>query len=237
MTIDINKLKLDIGKLGLECDESTLSRFDRFSQLLLEWNQKINLTSITDPNEIITKHFVDSLAVSLVAPVEGNIIDIGTGAGFPGIPLAIMFPDARFTLIDSLAKRIDYLKMVVGDLGLDNVICMHGRAEDLAHLDNFRQSFDLAVSRAVANISVLLEYAIPFVKVNGKFISYKSTDIDDELRNSVSASDILGVSLDDNKTITLPSSEIMRRFLVYRVPKEIDSKYPRKAGKPTKSPL
>ena len=164
-------------------------------------------------------------------------MDVGTGAGFPGIPLKILFPEIKLTLLDSLNKRILFLNEVIYNLGLDNIECVHGRAEDVGHLLEFREQYDLTVSRAVANLSSLSEYCIPFVRVGGKFISYKSGVIDEELSSAKTAIQLLGSEIEEVEKYTLPDSDIQRSLVVIRKEKKLSKKYPRKAGIPGKQPL
>lgn len=236
---DITSFTKGLEELELELSEPQIEQFLKFYELLAEWNKVMNLTGITEYEEVISKHFLDSLL--LVKAYDMNqtesIIDIGTGAGFPGIPLKIVFPQKKFVLLDSLGKRIKFLEVVVDNLGLKNIELIHGRAEDYAKRKEYREQFDLAVSRAVANLASLSEYCIPFVKVNGTFIPYKSGNIQDELEQSEKAVYLLGAKRKDCKELHLPDTDIVRSFVIIEKLKNTSKKYPRKAGMPTKEPL
>lgn len=230
-----DKLKI----LGISLTERQKQQFDRYYELLVEWNKVMNLTGITEYEEVNEKHFVDSL--SIVNAIEMNevntVIDIGTGAGFPGIPLKIAFPHLKIVLLDSLNKRINFLNTVIKELELDDIKTIHGRAEDYAKQQEFREKFDLCVSRAVANLSTLSEYCIPYIKENGMFIPYKSGEIDEEIQNSKNAIRILGGEMKDVLKFQLPGTEIGRSLVLIRKEHCTSKKYPRKAGLPAKEPL
>lgn len=231
----------DLKQWNISLSDEQVNQFILYEKLLLDWNEKINLTSITEHSEILKKHFLDS--VSIVNCIDErsfdnlSLLDLGTGAGFPGIPLKIVFPNLNVTLVDSLNKRIDFLNIVVDRLNLSNVNCVHSRAEDLAKDSLYRERFDFVVSRAVANLSVLSEYCIPFVKVGGKFISYKSGDSLDEINQSRNAIGVLGCSKPKVFSFNLPDSDISRCNVVCEKIKQTESRFPRKAGIPTKKPL
>lgn len=228
-----------MNELGISLTDEMRGQFDRYFELLVEWNKVMNLTGITEYDEVYEKHFLDSLAVVMVQNMKdiSCLIDIGTGAGFPGIPLKIVFPHLRVTLLDSLNKRIKFLNCVIDELGLTDITALHGRAEDFAKKEEYREQYDLCVSRAVANLSTLSEYCIPYVKKNGLFISYKSGDIDEELKKSEKAITILGGKQEEAKKFNLPGSDIGRSLIKIRKIKNTPKKFPRKAGLPAKEPL
>ncbi|MGO5053859.1 16S rRNA (guanine(527)-N(7))-methyltransferase RsmG [Lachnospiraceae bacterium LCP25S3_G4] len=233
------KLKNKLLELDLSLTDKQSEQFDNYYHLINEWNKVMNLTSIVEYDEVVEKHFVDSLSIVKALNINdcGSIIDIGTGAGFPGIPLKIIFPHLDIVLLDSLNKRIKFLDAVIEQLGLTGIKTIHGRAEDFAKQLSYREQFDLCVSRAVANLSTLAEYCLPYVKVGGYFIPYKSGEIDEELNKSKSAINILGSELEEVIKFELPGTEISRSFIKIRKVKKINRKYPRKAGLPSKEPL
>ena len=236
---DITSFQRGLDELNLTLTETQIDQFLKFYELLVEWNKVMNLTGITEYEEVVSKHFLDSLLMVNAYDMSkvSSVIDVGTGAGFPGIPLKIVFPEIKCVLLDSLGKRIKFLDEVVDNLGLNHIELIHGRAEDLAKKEGYRENFDLAVSRAVANLSSLSEYCIPFVKVGGAFIPYKSGNIEDELKTSKKAIGILGGKFLECKELTLPNTEIVRSFVIIDKVKNTSKKYPRKAGLPTKEPL
>lgn len=226
-------------KNEIDLSEEQLEQFQIFYDYMIEMNQVMNLTSITEEDEVILKHFYDSMSIVKYYDFESgeHVIDVGTGAGFPGIPLAILLPEIQFTLMDSLNKRITFLKNVVEKCGLKNVECIHSRAEELAKDEEYREKYDICVSRAVANLSVLLEYCIPFIKKGGKFISYKSISSEDELTDSKNAQNKLCCKLKDNISFELPDTDNKRNFLIFEKFDHTASKYPRNNGIPRKKPL
>ena len=228
-----------LNALGIILTDTQKEQFDKFYELLVEWNKVMNLTGITDYEEVNEKHFVDS--VSLVKAIDikkvDTVIDIGTGAGFPGIPLKIAFPHLKVVLLDSLNKRINFLNAVINELGLKDIKTIHGRAEDYAKQAEYREQFDICVSRAVANLSTLSEYCIPYVKVDGMFIPYKSGEIDEEVQQAKKAIHILGGKLDEVIKFQLPDTEINRSFVKINKIQNTTKKYPRKAGLPAKEPF
>lgn len=233
------KFKQQLSRLNLSLSNEQEQQFHRYYELLVEWNNVMNLTAITEYDQVNEKHFVDSLAIVKAVNIEkiDSVIDIGTGAGFPGIPLKIMFPHLKVVLLDSLQKRINFLNAVIDDLELKNISALHGRAEDYAKKLDYREQFDLCVSRAVANLSTLSEYCIPYIRVGGIFISYKSGSVDEEIFDSKKAITLLGGKVDDIIKFQLPDTEISRSFVKIEKVSETKKKYPRKAGLPAKEPI
>lgn len=236
---NVDKFISGCGTLGITLTEEQIQKFLEYYEMLVEWNSFMNLTAITEFDEVVTKHFVDS--VSLIKALDLSdkltVIDVGTGAGFPGIPLKIVFPDLKITLLDSLNKRVKFLNEVIEKLELKEIEAIHGRAEDAAKSQDLREKFDLCVSRAVANLSTLSEYCLPFVKVGGRFISYKSEKIAEEMKAAEKAVSILGGKYAEQVEFTLPDSDIYRNLFVIEKKKETPKKYPRKAGLPAKEPI
>ena len=226
-------------ELGITLSEEQKTQFLQYYELLVEWNSFMNLTAITEFDQVITKHFLDSLSLVKVCDVEqaGRILDVGTGAGFPGIPLKIMFPKLKMTLLDSLNKRVKFLEEVSSELGLTGITAVHGRAEDFGHDSAYREQFDFCVSRAVANFATLSEYCIPFVKVGGMFVSYKSGTIEEELKQGRNAVKRLGGELEPVIFCTIPGTDVERAFVPVKKISGTGKKYPRKAGMPGKEPL
>jgi len=226
-------------KLNLSYDSVKDERFEKYKELLKEWNQKINITAIKDDEEIYIKHFLDSIIIldKNMEQEKKSIIDIGTGGGFPGLPLKIANNNYSVTLLDSLRKRIDFLSIVIEELELEDVCLIHGRAEDYGQNEDYREQFDICVSRAVAPLNVLSELCLPFVKVGGYFAAYKSENISEEILNSESAVIKLGGRIKDIKEICLPGSEIVRKIIIIEKVISTEKIYPRKAGKPSKDPL
>lgn len=232
----------DLDELHITLSDAQVKQFLIYYEMLIEKNQDVNLTAITDFDEVLKKHFIDSLSLVKACDFSNNdteisLIDIGTGAGFPGIPLKIAFPNLKVTLMDSLNKRVDFLNEVIDKLGLGQIDAIHGRAEDYAKPGQLREKYDLCVSRAVANLSVLAEYCIPYVKVEGKFISYKSEKVTEEIDDARYAIDILGGKIEDQISFTLPDSDMYRSLVVVAKQNETPLKYPRKAGAANKKPL
>lgn len=225
--------------LDIRITDQMLRQFDQYYEILVEWNKVMNLTSITEYDEVICKHFVDSLSIVKVIDMDkvSSIIDIGTGAGFPGIPIKIAFPHIKVTLLDSLNKRVKFLNTVIDELKLNDITAIHGRAEDFARQSGYREQYEVCVSRAVANLATLSEYCLPYVKIGGSFISYKSGDIEAELAQSQKAVTMLGGAVQDTIKFQLPGTDINRSFVVVKKKKETSKKYPRKAGTPAKEPL
>ena len=239
---NLQQFNKDLYSFNITLSDVQIEQFIKYYEMLVEKNKVMNLTAITDFDEVLKKHFVDSLSLVKAydlgsANAEVSLIDIGTGAGFPGIPLKIAFPDMKVTLMDSLNKRVDFLNEVIGTLKLDGIDAIHGRAEDFAKPNQLREKYDLCVSRAVANLSTLSEYCLPYVKVGGKFVSYKSEKIAEELEEAASAISILGGKTEEQIAFTLPDSDIYRNLVVVSKQSETPLKFPRKAGVASKKPL
>ncbi len=254
---EVEKFRQDCRDMGISLSEKQLGQFALFTDLLLSWNEVMNLTAITELPDILQKHYLDSC--SLVKVFHGStvgeesssdsssapnllssqcrLIDVGTGAGFPGIPLAICFPKAEIVLMDSLKKRVDFLNHVIAELGLSNVSAVHARAEELAHNKAYREKFDLCCSRAVADLRVLSEYCIPFLKKDGYFVSYKSEKLEEELPAAEKAISVLGGKVIKQERFSLGEEAQQRVLLVIQKKKETPKKYPRKAGTPAKEPI
>ena len=227
--------------IGVELSDTQVQQFVTYYEMLVEQNKYMNLTAITAYDEVIDKHFIDSISLNKAVNVaeKGHIkvIDVGTGAGFPGIPLKIAFPELEITLLDSLNKRVNFLNEVIAALKLENIHAMHGRAEDFGRNPEYREAYDLCVSRAVAQLATLGEYCMPFVKIGGQFIPYKSGDIKDELKNAQKAIKILGGHLNHVESFKLPETDIERTLVIIDKTGKTGKTYPRKAGKPSKEPL
>ena len=239
--IFVDKMTDGTRELGIALSEQQLEQFYRYYKLLVEWNKIMNLTGITELEEVVSKHFIDSLALVKAVPLQDGRkvsgIDVGTGAGFPGIPLKIAFPNLKITLLDSLNKRIKFLNEVISQLGLQNVETIHGRAEDFGRDAKYREQYDYCVSRAVANAATLSEYCLPFVKVGGAFIPYKSGKIDEELEQGTKAIESLGGSIADVIRFELTGADADRSLVVIDKIAKTAKKYPRKAGVPSKEPI
>ena len=241
MKKDFSQLKKDLNEFGIELTAEMEEQFLLYYNMLIEWNSFMNLTAITDFDEVLKKHFTDSVslirAIPDLAEKKYRMIDIGTGAGFPGIPLKIVFPNISVVLLDSLNKRVNFLNEVISKLQLTDITAMHGRAEDFAQNKEYRESFDLCVSRAVANLATLSEYCLPFVKKNGRFISYKSEKVSEEFEVSGKAISVLGGEYENQVTFELPNSDIYRNLFIIKKKSATPGKYPRKAGLPSKEPI
>ncbi|MCR5514979.1 MAG: 16S rRNA (guanine(527)-N(7))-methyltransferase RsmG [Lachnospira sp.] len=230
----------NLKELGVEIDSKQLEQFNQYYETLVEWNEFMNLTGITEYDEVLLKHFVDSLVLDpnkLIKLDKIKLIDVGTGAGFPGLPIKIAFPNVDVVLLDSLNKRIKFLDEVINKLGLENIKTIHSRAEDGGRNKELREQFDIAISRAVANLSSLAEYNLPYVKLGGYFVAMKSGEIDEEAENAKKAIKLLGGQLEKITKFRLPNTDIDRSLVLIKKVKETSKKYPRKAGLPTKEPL
>src|SRR6056297_811845 len=226
-------------KINIQYDEKTINNFEKYKNLIIEWNKKINITSIDSEEEIYLKHFIDSVIIKKYVIIKkgAKTIDIGTGGGFPGIPLKLVDNNMEITLLDSLNKRIKFLEEVVKELDLEDVECIHARAEELGKNKKYREKYDYGFSRAVASLNVLLEYVLPFVKKGGLFIAFKGSNFKDEIQESKNALNILGGEIIDIKEYSLPETDISRSMIVVKKIKDIPKKYPRKPGTPNKKPL
>lgn len=232
-------MKEAANEVGLELTEVQYEQFIKYMRLLQEWNEKINLTAITEDEEVIKKHFIDCIKAFKSDAIKNakKIIDVGTGAGFPGLPIAIMNPNVEVTLLDSLNKRINYLNIVIRELGLKNVITIHSRAEDGARKPELREKFDVATSRAVANMAVLSEFCMPYVKKGGYFVALKGPSIDEELNNGSNAIKILGGELKSIIGVSIEETDLKHNIVEIAKIKSCPKTYPRKAGTITKKPL
>lgn len=232
-----NLIKLYGKEISIEFSDIQIKKFYKYMNLLIEWNEKINLTAITEPKEIIIKHFIDSLTVLKDIKGKNTLVDVGTGAGFPGIPLKIMDEEIKITLLDSLNKRINFLNEVIKELDLRNIDTIHSRVEEAGKNKKYRESFDIATARAVANLATLSEYMLPLVKVGGKSICMKGSEVSEELKNSKKAISILGGEIENIDNFQLPKSDMMRNIVIIKKVKTTPSKYPRKPGTPSKEPI
>ena len=230
------ELEIAAKQIEIELTKEQIEKYYNYMNLLLEWNEKINLTAIIDPKEMILKHFVDSLTIAKYIKDDEKLIDVGTGAGFPGIPLSIVKENTDIVLLDSLNKRINFLEEVKENLKLENITTIHGRAEEFGKNKNEREKYDIATSRAVASLNILLEYLLPLVKVGGKAICMKGSNIE-EIENAKNALEILGGQIEKIEEITLPNSDIKRNIIIVKKVKNTPSKYPRKPGTPSKEPI
>jgi 16S rRNA (guanine527-N7)-methyltransferase len=226
-------------EVGLELTEIQYDQFIKYMRLLQEWNEKINLTAITEDKEVVKKHFIDCIKAFKSGAIKNakTLIDVGTGAGFPGLPIAIMNPEVKVTLLDSLNKRINFLNLVVRELGLENVATIHSRAEDGAQNVELREKFDVATSRAVANMSVLSELCIPYVKLNGYFVALKGPAIEEELKDAQKAMEVLGGELKGKIEYDIEESDLNHNIVEIKKIKKCPKSYPRKAGTVNKNPI
>lgn len=239
MEYNLEKFKSGLNKLKIDLSEQQIQQFLKYYEMLIEKNKVMNLTAITEFEDVVEKHFLDSL--SLIQQIELyqelKVLDLGTGAGFPGIPLKIAFPNLNIVLMDSLNKRINFLNEVIEALQLKNIVAVHGRAEEMARKTEYREKFDLCVSRAVANLASLSEYCLPFVTQGGAFISYKSGEIEEELAQSKKAIFLLGGKIESAKKFRLVETDAERSFVQIKKVKKTPKTYPRKAGTPSKNPI
>lgn len=235
----MEKLEKALSELKIPYSKNSLQCFEQYMEKILKWNENVNLTAILEKDEFILKHYIDSIMICGYDPWQDakRIIDVGTGAGFPGIPLAILYPNKQFVLMDSLGKRIKILKQITEEIGISNVELIHARAEELAQKKEYRETFDLCVSRAVANLSVLSEYCIPFVKIGGYFAPYKTLGATEEINQSKKAISILGGAFEKKSIVKIKGVDLEHQILWIKKQNKTAAKYPRKAGTPAKEPL
>ena len=229
----------ELGKLNISLSEMQINQFIRFYEMLIEKNKVMNLTGIEEEREVYIKHFLDSISAVTNNYINENtsLIDVGTGAGFPGMPLKICLENLDLTLLDSLNKRINFLQEVANQLDLQGIEFIHGRAEDFGKSEEYREKFDVATARAVAGLPILMEFCVPFVKVGGYFICLKGPNANLELEESKAAMEVLGIEFIEKIDVKLPDLELNHNILVFKKVKNTPSKYPRKAGKPSKNPI
>ena len=231
------KLQNQAQKIDINLTNKQLNEFYTYMNLLIEWNKNINLTAITEPEEIIKKHFIDSLTISKNIKKDSSIIDVGTGAGFPGIPLKIVREDINVVLLDALNKRLNFLNEVIKENELKNIETVHFRAEEIGKNKKYREKYDIATSRAVAQLNILAEYLLPLVKVGGKCICMKGSNVEEELKNSKKAITLLGGEIEKIEEFILPDSDIKRNVIIIKKVNSTPAKYPRKPGTPAKEPI
>jgi len=231
---DIKEL---LNQIQIELSDEQIEKFYNYMNELLEWNTKINLTAITDPKEVILKHFVDSLTIDKYVKNTNTMIDVGTGAGFPGIPIKISNDNLQITLLDSLNKRILFLEDIINKLELQNIQTIHLRAEEAGNNKKYRESYDIAISRAVAQLNILSEYLLPLVKIGGKVICMKGSNVQEELEQAQKAIEILGGEIEKVEKFSLPNTDMERNIIIIKKIKNSPLKYPRKAGTPSKEPI
>lgn len=236
---NVDILRKGLEDLGLDVSDKMLNDFRVYRDILVEWNQKMNLTGIEDEREVYVKHFIDSVSAVKKGYVKDgmSIIDVGTGAGFPGLPLRICLNNTKVTLLDSLNKRINFLQEVSKSVDIDDIEFIHGRAEDFGKNPKYREQYDIATARAVAGLPVLMEFCVPFVKVGGYFVCLKGPNADLELEESKKAMEILGVEFIEKIDVVLPDVDLKHNILVFKKTNNTPEKYPRKAGKPVKTPI
>ena len=224
-------------EININIPDENVEKFYKYMKSLIEWNEKMNLTAITEPKEIILKHFIDSITILKYIDDNSKLVDVGTGAGFPGVPLSIMNPTLKITLVDSLNKRLIFLQEVVKELNLKNIEIVHARAEEFGQNKNYREKFDIATSRAVANLATLSEYLVPLVKIGGKIISMKASNAKEEINDAQKAIEVLGGKIEKIEEFDLPESDIGRTIIIIDKNKCTPAIYPRKAGTPAKEPI
>ena len=240
-------LKKVFNDIGVDISDIQIFQFQRYYEMLIDVNKNMNLTAITDEKDVIIKHFLDSISIVAFKELDfinkvnkmdiTSVIDIGTGAGFPGIPLKIMFPSLNITLVDSLNKRVNFLNSVIQEFKLEKIVAIHARAEEIAKDDKYREKYDLCVSRAVANLATLSEYCLPFVRVNKYFVPYKSQKIDEELSYGKKCISVMGGKIIDKYKFILPETDNERSFVYIKKIKNTPKKYPRSGNKPSKEPI
>ena len=239
--MDIIEFKKIMNEYASEIDivfnDKQIEQFYKYMNLLLEWNEKINLTAITEKKDVILKHFIDSLTISKYIEENSTLVDIGTGAGFPGIPIKIYRPDVKVTLVDSLNKRINFLNEIISELELKDINTIHSRVEEFGKNKRYREQFDIVTARAVANLTILSEYLLPLTKIDGKCICMKGSEIQEEFNDSKNAIRILGGQIENIYKFNLPKSDILRNIVIIKKVKNTPNKYPRKPGTPTKEPI
>ncbi len=239
MSYQLEKFKLGLEQLKIPYSDEKINQYLIYYEMLTEKNKVMNLTAITEFEDVVEKHFLDSL--SLIKCMDLNrkmqVLDLGTGAGFPGIPLKIAFPELEIVLMDSLNKRVLFLQEVISELNLSGITAVHGRAEEMAVKKEYREQFDLCVSRAVANLSSLSEYCIPFVRVGGNFVSYKSGEVEEEVKQAGKAISVLGGKMVKVQKFVLPQTDVSRSFVQIEKKKRTPKSYPRKAGTPSRTPI
>ena len=231
------KLIDQANKMEILLNEEQQTKFYKYMELIIDWNKKINLTAITEPGEVINKHFIDSISILKQIESKDKVVDIGTGAGFPGVPIKIANPSIEITLVDSLNKRINFLKEIIKELDLKGIEAVHARAEEFGQSKAYREKYDVVTSRAVARLNILVEYMLPIVKVGGKCICMKGPESEEEIKEAQKAINVLGGTIKNVEKFSLPETGINRTIIVIEKNRETPETYPRKAGTPTKNPI